>query len=88
MKALKALRFGPIICQWIYTLYNKTKSAVVVNGHTSPWCSIERECRQGDPLSPYLFLLYLKILGIMIGENRLILMTQSIRLRILLMILR
>ena len=87
MKALKALRFGPIICQWIYTLYNKTKSAVVY-GHTSPWCSIERECRQGDPLSPYLFLLYLKILGIMIGENRLILMTQSIRLRILLMILR
>ena len=88
MKALKALRFGPIICQWIYTLYNKTKSAVVVYGHTSPWCSIERECRQGDPLSPYLVLLYLKILGIMIGENRLILMTQSIRLRILLMILK
>ena len=32
----------------------------------------ERGCRQGDPVSPYLFLLCVEILGIMIRENRLI----------------
>ena len=72
MKVLKAFGFDPMICQWIYTFYNKIKSTVIVNGHTSPWFSTERGCRQGDPISPYLFLLYVEILDIMIRENRLI----------------
>ena len=37
MKVLKAFEFGPIICQLIYTFYNKVKPTVIVNGHTSPW---------------------------------------------------
>ena len=52
--------------------YNKIKSTVIVNGHTSPWIFIKRGCRQGDPISPYLFLLYMEIIGIMIRENKLI----------------
>ena len=32
MKVLEAFVFGPIICQWIYTFYNKIKSTVIVKG--------------------------------------------------------
>ena len=41
-------------------------------GILHPGFFIERGSRQGDPISPYLFLLRVEILGIMIRENRLI----------------
>ena len=72
MKVLKAFGFGPDMCQWISTFYNKMKSAIFVNSHTSPWFFIRRGCHQGDPISPYLFLLCVEITGIMIRQNRLI----------------
>ena len=71
-KLLNAFGFGPMICQRIYTLYNKIKLTVIVNRYTSPWFSTERGCRQGDPISPYLFPLCVEILDNMIRENRLI----------------
>ena len=79
IKVLKAfgynkrpMAFGPIICGWIYTFYNKIQSLVIVNRHTLPWFSIERGCHPGNPILPYLFLLCVELLGIMIQENRLI----------------
>ena len=42
---------------------------MIVNGQTSSWFSIERGCRQGDPVSPYLFVLCMEILATMIKEN-------------------
>ena len=59
------------ICQWIYIFYNKIKLVVIVNGHTSLWLFTERVCCQGVPISPYLSLLCVEIVGIMIRENRL-----------------
>jgi len=40
--------------------------------HPGLFVFIERGCRQGDSILPYLFLLCVEILGIMIQENRLI----------------
>ena len=68
-KVLKAFGFGESIIRWVHTFYTRIKSAVIVNGHTSSWFPIERGCRQGDPISPYLFILCVEILGIMIREN-------------------
>ena len=68
-KVLKAYNFGNSICHWIKTFYSSIKSANLVNGNVSQWFKVERGCRQGDPISPYLFILCVEILGIMIKED-------------------
>ena len=50
-KVLHAFGFGPDINQWIFTFYRHIKSSVAVNGQLSEWFSIQRGCRQGDPIS-------------------------------------
>ena len=69
-KVLNVFGFKSDICKWINIFYNSIKSCVIVNGQISKWFNIERGCRQGDPLSPYLFILCVEILGIMIRENK------------------
>ena len=69
-KVLRAFGFGPDICQWIFTFYKDIKSSVTVNGQLSQWFAIQRGCRQGDPISPYLFILCVEILVIMIRQNK------------------
>ena len=71
-KVLKAYGFGESLCQWIVTFYKNIKSTVIVNGNTSEWIKIERGCRQGDPVSQYLFILCAEILSIMIKEDPII----------------
>ena len=45
------------------------KSMVIVNGQTTQWFTVERGCRQGDLISPYIFILCVEILAIMIRED-------------------
>ena len=71
-KVLKAYGFGTCISRWIEMLYKNIKSTVLVNGKSTQWFKIERGCRQGDPISPYLFILSAEILAIMIKEDKLI----------------
>jgi len=68
-KTLQAFGFGQGVCQWVHTFYCNIKSAVSVNGSVSNWFTVTRGCRQGDPISSYLFVLCVEILGIMIREN-------------------
>ena len=69
-KVLCAFGFGPDICQRIFMFYKDIKSSVTVNGQLSQWFAIKRGCRQGDPISPYLFILCVEILAIMIRQNK------------------
>ena len=69
-KTLKAYGFGEDLCQWIATFYKDIKSTVIVNGQTTPWFEIKRGCRQGDPISSYIFILCAEILSLMIKENK------------------
>ncbi len=57
------------IKKWFITFYNNIKSRVIVNGHLSSWLDIERGCRQGDPLSPYIFVICAEILALLIKIN-------------------
>ena len=49
--------------------YENASSSVLVNGHSTKRFIIERGCRQGDPLSAYLFLLVSEILGIIVRHS-------------------
>lgn len=69
-KVLEAFGCGPGFCRWIGTFYADIKSSVLVNGSLGSWFHVQRGCRQGDPISPYLFIMCVEILGIMIRENK------------------
>ena len=45
-------------------------STVSQNGYLSEYFKISRGCRQGDPLSPYIFILCAEILAILIKNNK------------------
>ena len=61
IRALKMKGFGPKFIKWIAALLANNESKLVINGRTSDDYNIKvkRSARQGDPLSPYLFILVL-----------------------------
>ena len=56
--------------KWVNILMQNATSCVSQNGHLSSFFPNERGCRQGDPISPYLFIFVAEILGTMIRDNK------------------
>lgn len=54
---------------WIKMFNNNIEAYALQYGKLSPKIIIERGCRQGDPISSYLFLLAAEILSLMIIQN-------------------
>ena len=78
LKVLQAFNFGPSFIQWIRTFYSNISSCVINNGFTTDYFNVGRGVRQGDPLSPLLFILGLEILACSIRQNDKI---QGIKIR-------
>ena len=64
---LEKFNFDKFI-KWI-RLYNDISSCTINNGTSSGYFSITRGVRQGDPMSPYLFILSLETLAQMIRDE-------------------
>jgi exonuclease III len=69
-KVLNYFGFGKTFIEWIKILNTNFKASVLQYGHLSDQIHIQRGCRQGDPIAPYLFLLCAEILAILVKQNK------------------
>ena len=69
-KSLEFFKFPNSIILWFKTMYQGANSCVSFNGQYSRWFEIRRGCRQGDPASPYFYLICAEILSLMIRTNK------------------
>ena len=68
-KALESFGFGESFRAWIKTFYNNISSSVTNNGFSTPSFNLKRGVRQGDPLSPSLFIIVLELLAISVRND-------------------
>lgn len=68
-KTLVYYNLGPSIRKWISLFQHGAESCIIQNGFMSESFTLKRGCRQGDPISPYIFILCAEILGKMIRKN-------------------
>ena len=69
-KTLDYFNFGPSIKKWIKLFQTGAQSCILQNGFLSDSFTLQRGCRQGDPISPYIFIHCVEILGKMIRNDR------------------
>ena len=67
---LKLYGFGSKIINWIKILYKKPKCRVINNNYLSHFFDIKKGVRQGDPLSPTIFVLCIEYLTAMLRQSK------------------
>jgi len=69
-KVFERFNFGNSFIKWLKILYTNPISCILNNGVSGPYFKLERGVRQGDPLSPYIFILSIELLAIKIREDK------------------
>lgn len=68
MDCMKKMGFGNKWSRWIRSCLESTKISILVNGSPTDEFKVSRGIRQGDPLSPFLFLMVAEGLNVAIKE--------------------
>ena len=68
-KTFETFNFGEKYQSWLKTIYTNGKSCISNNGNLSETFDIERSTRQGDPISPLVFILGLELLLVTIRSD-------------------
>jgi hypothetical protein len=61
-KLLLIRGFLSTFCQWIQNILITCKTAILINGVPRTWIQCKKGLRQGDPISPYLYIIFSDIL--------------------------
>ena len=69
MLYLKKISFGTSFINWTEAILNKSESCVINSGKTTQYFQLNREARQGDPISAYFFILVMGVLFTLIKNN-------------------
>ena len=69
-KVFDFFNFGEYLITLLNIILTDIKLCVIQHGFSSEFFNIGRGCHQGDPASPYIFLLCVEIMGLMLRENR------------------
>ena len=63
MDLLERFGFGPDFCKWINTFYAGAYMRIILNGWLTNPIPLNRGVRQGDSLSPLLYILCVEVLA-------------------------
>ena len=80
LKLLKKMGFAEKWCSWIQTCISAVQFSVLVNGSPVDVFGSSRGLRQGDPLSPLLFLVMMKVFSRMVKSMEVVGLLSGFRM--------